>query len=133
MITHFENYDINKNPFDNMFTEPEPQDKMNVHGIERGVMKVYNIKTWKYLLRENEMIVGKIIGYENGKGKYSDMVGKLLLKTKNGEIVKVGSGLTDSMRKSPPPIGSIVTFKYMGFTDSGKHRHPTFLRMYEKI
>jgi DNA ligase-1 len=76
---------------------------------------------------------GKIVGYENGKGKYTKMVGKLILKTRSGETVKVGSGLTDEMRKNPPPIGATVTFKYMGFTDNGKYRHPTFMRMYEKV
>ena len=70
-----------------------------------------------------------VIGYNAGKGKYTGMVGSLRLRANNGIEFSVGSGLTDAMRKQPPPIGTTITYKYQGLTNSGKPRFPVFLRV----
>ena len=38
------------------------------------------------------------IGIEEGKGKYANMIGALILEDSKGRVVSVGSGLTDSQR-----------------------------------
>ena len=42
---------------------------------------------------------------------------------------KIGSGFSDKDRVSPPPIGSIITYKYYGLTKNGLPRFPIFLRV----
>ena len=74
----------------------------------------------------------KIIGYNSGKGKYSSLLGSFTCKMENGTTFKIGSGLSDNLRQSPPGIGTIITFKYQEFTKYGKPRFPVFLRVREK-
>ena len=72
--------------------------------------------------------MGKVIGYTKGKDKYKDVIGAIQCQLDNGTHFKIGSGLSDALRKIPPVIGSEVTFKYQGFTKYGKPRFPVFLR-----
>jgi DNA ligase 1 len=68
----------------------------------------------------------EMVGQESGDGKFSGMVGALVLKWKN-LIFRVGSGLPDCLRQTPPPVGSRITFGFCGYTDAGLPRFPTFL------
>lgn len=43
---------------------------------------------------------------------------------------KIGSGFSDKMRANPPPLGTIITYKYYGTTKNGLPRFPIFLRIY---
>jgi len=79
-----------------------------------------------------------VVDYTAGKGKYIGQTGalKCLLvegsfpKLKEAErTIKIGSGLTDAMRKFSPPLGTQVTFQYMGLTQKGLPRFPVFLRV----
>ena len=74
----------------------------------------------------------EVIGYVNGKGKYNGMTGSLVCKMKNGKVIKIGSGLSDKLRKNPPKIGMMVTFKYYGFTSKGNPRFVVFMRIRTK-
>ncbi len=73
-----------------------------------------------------------VIGYTKGKGKYLNQVGALKCKLKDGKMIKIGSGLSDKERQNPPEIGTIITFKYYGFTKHGIPKFPVFLRIREK-
>jgi DNA ligase-1 len=75
----------------------------------------------------------RVLGYTQGKGKYSGMIGAIKCELSNGVKFKIGSGLTFDMRKSPPKIDSIITFKYQNLTKNGKPRFPIFLRIRESI
>ncbi|WP_052140940.1 DNA ligase [Pseudoalteromonas piratica] len=75
---------------------------------------------------------GIIVGYSAGKGKYQGMVGALIVELKSGEQIKLGSGLSDALRKKPPVIGSQVTYRYNGFTKYGKPRFARFLRVRQR-
>jgi len=72
---------------------------------------------------------GVVIGLNKGKGKYKTMMGSLTLKLENGIVFKLGTGFTDRHRKNPPSIGTIVTFKYYGFTKNGIPKFASFLRV----
>jgi DNA ligase-1 len=80
-----------------------------------------------------------VVGYTEGKGKYLGQTGALKcsvflkdfskLNTQKDRVIKIGSGLTDQLRKSSPPLGALVTFQYMGLTQKGLPRFPVFLRV----
>jgi DNA ligase-1 len=40
------------------------------------------------------------------------MVGALKVRNTHGVEFEVGSGLNDDMRKRPPKIGTVITYKY---------------------
>lgn len=66
-----------------------------------------------------------------GKGKYTGMMGALLLETPEGIRFRIGSGFSDEERRNPPAVGSLVTYKHYGKTKKGKPRFASFLRMRE--
>lgn len=73
----------------------------------------------------------KVIGYNPGKGKYSNMVGSLRVELADGTRFAVGSGLSDAERRDPPSIGATITIKHHGWTRHGKPRFPVFWRVRE--
>jgi DNA ligase-1 len=60
----------------------------------------YEFKRTANLLKVKKMQTMdlEIIGFEEGSGKYKDTLGAILVRYKNGNIVKVGSGFTDWLR-----------------------------------
>ncbi|MCL1143006.1 DNA ligase [Shewanella gaetbuli] len=70
-----------------------------------------------------------VIGYSEGKGKYKGMMGALKVKMPNEKVFEIGTGFTDKERQNPPPIGSVVTYQYLGFTKNGIPRFASFLRL----
>lgn len=75
---------------------------------------------------------GIVVGYKPGKGKYSGVMGALLIEIKGGVRLYVGTGFTDEERKRPPEIGKIVTIKHNGWTDNGVPRFARFHRIREQ-
>ncbi|NDV89584.1 DNA ligase [Alteromonas sp. 345S023] len=69
----------------------------------------------------------KVVAYIKGQGRFSGMLGSLLLEMPNGVRFKVGSGFTLLERQHPPPIGSWITYKYFGKTKKGVPRFASFL------
>lgn len=69
-----------------------------------------------------------VIGYRAGKGRFAGLTGALKCELPSGTQFYIGSGLSDQQRKSPPAIGSQVTFKHYGFTKNNKPRFPVFIR-----
>jgi DNA ligase-1 len=76
----------------------------------------------------------RVIGFEQGVGKYTDMLGAFICEYKTGEV-KVGSGLTDEQRKEvwqnqDKYLGTIIEIAYFEETkdSAGKPslRFPTF-------
>ena len=74
-----------------------------------------------------------VVGYIAGKGKYAGLTGALTVKSADGQRFNLGTGLSDAQRKSPPAIGSKVTYTYRDVTPSGKPRFASFLRVYEPL
>ena len=73
----------------------------------------------------------KVIAHLPGQGKYTGMLGALRVKNQQGIEFSIGTGFTDVERANPPPIGSIITYKYHGFTKNGVPRFASFLRIRE--
>ncbi len=71
----------------------------------------------------------KVVSHLPGKGKNLGKLGALLVELADGTRFKIGSGFSDAERKSPPAIGSIITFKYYGKFRSGIPRFASFMRV----
>lgn len=75
-----------------------------------------------------------VTGYVAGQGKHQGRLGALWVEipAKNGQRAqrfKLGTGLSDAQRTAPPPVGTWVTFRYRGLTDTGIPRFASFLRV----
>ena len=94
----------------------------------------YDPKRSSYLLKVKQLFDAecKIVGYKPGTGKYVNMLGAFECElVKNKKIKFTISGMNDSIRQNyrkTHPIGSIVTFTYMGLSERGIPRHPNYLR-----
>ncbi len=64
-----------------------------------------------------------------GRGKYQNKLGSIKCQLGNGKSIRVGSGFTDSERENPPPIGTVITYRYNGFTQNDKPRFARFWRI----
>ncbi len=73
----------------------------------------------------------KVITHIPGKGKYTGLMGALLVETTKGLQFKIGTGFTDKQRSEPPTINSIITYTYHGKTQKGIPRFASFLRIRE--
>jgi DNA ligase 1 len=51
------------------------------------------------------------------------------VQTPQGLRFKLGSGLRDADRASPPPIGSLVTYRYLGLHPDGPPRFASYVRV----
>ena len=68
-----------------------------------------------------------VIAHHKGKGQFENVMGALTCKNHRGEF-KIGSGFNLNERENPPPIGSVITYKYRGLTSRGKPRFATYWR-----
>ncbi len=72
-----------------------------------------------------------VVGHIPGNGKYRGMTGALHMETPDGKRFKIGSGLSDALRRQPPPIGTRITYRYQQLTKNGVPRFPRYLRVRE--
>jgi len=70
-----------------------------------------------------------VIAHEPGKGKYAGKLGALRVRTDDGREFSIGSGFSDAQRESPPPVGTVITYRFRGLTAKGIPRFPSFLRI----
>jgi DNA ligase 1 len=70
-----------------------------------------------------------VIAHEPGKGKYAGKLGALRVRTDDGREFSIGSGFNDTQRESPPPVGTVITYRFRGLTAKGMPRFPSFLRI----
>ncbi len=69
-----------------------------------------------------------VIAHIGGKGRNAGRMGALLVELpESGIRFKIGTGFSDNQRENPPAIGSLITFKYYGFYESGIPKFPSFL------
>ncbi len=72
-----------------------------------------------------------VVGHLPGKGKYQGMLGALRVRTDAGIEFSLGSGLSDAVRRAPPPIGTIITYRYREVTERGIPRFASYHRVRE--
>lgn len=106
-------------------------------GFEGAVLKKMNTpysfrRSYDWMKMKSEASEDLVvIGLEEGTGKYERMLGALIVEYK-GVQVRVGSGLTDELRKSlwgveNYAVGRVVEVEYMEVTPDGSLRHPRFV------
>jgi len=74
----------------------------------------------------------KVRAYVPGKGKYQGMTGSLevvwySVALESEVRFKIGSGMSDKERKTPPEIGSMIRFKYHGLTKNNIPRFASYI------
>ena len=87
-------------------------------------------------VKPHEDAEARVLGHQPGQGKYTGMLGALLVESvasgnaaAPGVRFKIGTGLPDAQRRNPPPVGSVVTYRYRGLTDAGVPRFASFVRV----
>lgn len=75
----------------------------------------------------------RVVAHTAGRGKYTGMMGALVVERADGLRFRIGSGFSDAQRVDPPRIGSHVTYRYNGFTSKGLPRFARFLRVREVL
>jgi len=70
----------------------------------------------------------RITGYTDGKGKYKGMVGAYEMLMPDGNTFNL-SGMEDELRKNPIQIGTVITYQYEGFTNTGKPKFARYHRV----
>lgn len=71
----------------------------------------------------------KVLFHLPGKGKYKGKMGSICVEMGDGTVFRIGTGFTDYDRDNPPPVGSIITFKYHGRTKKKIPKFASFLRI----
>ncbi len=70
-----------------------------------------------------------VLAHLPGTGRNRERLGALLVELKDGTRFRIGSGFSDAERDDPPPVGSVISFKYYGVYPSGIPKFPAFLRV----
>ncbi|MBS0345493.1 MAG: DNA ligase [Proteobacteria bacterium] len=73
----------------------------------------------------------RVIAHLPGRGRLTGMLGALRVETPAGVHFQIGSGFTDEERRNPPPVGSVITYRYRDLTAAGVPRFATYLRRRE--
>jgi DNA ligase-1 len=75
-----------------------------------------------------------VVGHLAGQGRNQGRMGSLLVELPDNRTrFKIGTGFSDAIRENPPPVGSLITFKYYGFYPSGIPKFPSFIRIRERF
>lgn len=69
---------------------------------------------------------GTVVAHQPGKGRHKGRLGSVTVQW-NGVEFDLGTGFTDEDRRNPPPIGSLVTFRYTELTEDGKPKCSSFI------
>ncbi|MBT2332937.1 DNA ligase [Variovorax paradoxus] len=80
-------------------------------------------------VKAHEDAEARVVGHVSGKGRHSGRLGALLVETPEGKRFKLGTGLTDAERESPPAVGSWVTYRFNGTNPGGLPRFARFMRV----
>lgn len=72
-----------------------------------------------------------VIAHQPGKGKYAGMLGALRVRTADGVEFTLGTGFKDADRRDPPPVGTVITFRYRELTSRGLPRFASYYRVSE--
>jgi DNA ligase-1 len=69
----------------------------------------------------------RVVDHEPGKGRHKGRLGALVVALSNGTLFSVGTGLSDAERSNPPPVGTIINFRYQELSDIGVPRFPSYV------
>jgi DNA ligase-1 len=70
-----------------------------------------------------------VVAHLPGKGKHFGRLGALKVRAADGREFALGTGFTDAQRLAPPPVGTIVSYRYRELTARGMPRFASFWRV----
>jgi len=70
----------------------------------------------------------RVVEHLAGAGRHKGRLGALGVVLPDGTQFSVGTGFSDAQRENPPPVGSLITFRYQELSDRGVPRFPSFIR-----
>ncbi|MDP3083090.1 MAG: DNA ligase [Rubrivivax sp.] len=70
----------------------------------------------------------QVLAHLPGQGRHLGRLGALRVRDAAGREFQLGSGFSDAQREAPPPLGSWVTYTFLGRTRTGLPRFASFLR-----
>lgn len=94
-------------------------------GAEGLVIRDRDGIDWK--LKPIEDDDAEVVDYTAGTGRNSARLGALVVRDRAGRQFKIGNGLSDELRDSPPAKGSIARFSFEGRTKYGIPRFARFI------
>lgn len=113
----------------------ELSEKIVKQGYEGIVLKIlnspyeYDYSKYQHKLKPMKTLDCKVVGWEYGKNKYSNVIGALKCQLKDGTTFDV-SGLTDQQRVDfMTDTPNIIEIEFQDYTKAGKPRIPTFVRV----
>lgn len=69
----------------------------------------------------------RVLQHQAGAGRHKGRLGALLVELADGTTFSVGTGFSDAEREAPPPVGSLITFRYQELSEAGVPRFPSFV------
>jgi DNA ligase-1 len=69
----------------------------------------------------------RVLKHLEGGGKHKGRLGALVVELADGTTFSVGTGFSDAERGAPPPVGSLITFRYQELSEAGVPRFPSFV------
>jgi DNA ligase 1 len=69
----------------------------------------------------------RVLEHLKGAGRHKGRLGALLVELVDGTQFSVGTGFSDAERGAPPPVGSVITFRYQELSDGGVPRFPSYV------
>src|SRR5207244_2804188 len=69
----------------------------------------------------------RVLKHLEGAGRHKGRLGALLVEMPDGTTFSVGTGFSDAQREDPPPVGSLITFRYQELSEAGVPRFPSYL------
>ncbi len=73
----------------------------------------------------------RVLAHQEGAGRHKGRLGALLVELEDGTKFAVGTGFSDAERENPPPVGSLITFRYQELSDGGVPRFPAYVGVRE--
>ena len=74
-----------------------------------------------------------VVAHQPGRGKHAGRLGALQLRSPEGREFRIGTGFSDAQRDHPPPVGSVVTYRYRDLTPTGLPRFASFVRVHDAL
>ena len=115
---------------DHVYSYLKEIEKLDGEGVMlRQSGSYYEGKRSNTLLKVKSFYDGEaiVIGHNDGSGKHKGRMGSLQCRMACGKIFRIGTGFSDNIRDNPPPINSIVTYRFQEYTKAGKPRFPSYV------
>ena len=74
----------------------------------------------------------RVLKHQEGAGRHKGRLGALLVEMADGTTFSVGTGFSDAEREDPPPVGSLITFRYQELSEGGVPRFPSYVGVQEE-